>query len=128
MSKKKIVETSREAFYSLDPQQLIGLRKVIFDALGEIGSGHYEDIARRAGIEPNQCWKRLSELLREGLIHRTGDKKMLSSKRNGFVWAPGGTPEPIKKKERIMKGKTVQDFSRAINQAKPSNNVINRLF
>lgn len=32
------------------------------------------------------------------------------------------------KKERVMKGKSVADFSRAIHQVKPSPNTIDRLF
>jgi len=39
---------------------------------------------------------------------------MLSSKRMGFVWAPGASPEPVQKKERVMKGKTVSQFAKAI--------------
>lgn len=129
MPKRKVVETSREAFYSLDPDQLVGLRKKIFQALVEIGTGHYEDIALRAGIEPVQCWKRLSELHRDGLIHRTGERKMLSSNRAGFVWASGGTPEPVKKKERVLKGKSVSEYSKAIlNQPKPSKRTEENLF
>lgn len=128
MGKRKIVETSREAFYSLDPNQLIGLRKRIFEALVAIGNGHYEDIAYAAGIEPVQCWKRLSELLKDGIIHRTGERKMLSSNRVGFVWAPGAATEPIKKKEKVMRGKTVADFSKAINQVKNSPHITERLF
>lgn len=128
MGKRKIQETSREAYYSLDPNQLIGLRKRIFEALVSIGTGHYEDIAYAAGIEPVQCWKRLSELLKDGIIHRTGERKMLSSNRVGFVWAPGAATEPVKKKERIMKGKNMADFSRAINQVQQSIHTQERLF
>jgi hypothetical protein len=114
MPKRKVVETSREAFYSLDPDQLVGLRKKIFNTLILIGSGHYEDIAMAASIKPAQCWKRLSELEKFGMIHRTGERKLLSSNRAGFVWAPGGTPEPVKKKERVMRGKSVSEYSKAI--------------
>lgn len=126
--KKSLPSTSVEAFYSLDPNQLIGLRRRIFEALVLIKSGHYEDIAYAAGIEPVQCWKRLSELLKDGIIHRTGERKMLSSNRVGFVWAPGAATEPVKKKERIMKGKNIADFSLAINQVSQSIYTINRLF
>jgi hypothetical protein len=112
--KRKNPSTSSEAFYSLDPEQLVGLRKLIFKSLVEIGVGHYEDISLKAGIEPAQCWKRLSELEKFQMIHRTGERKMLSSKRMGFVWAPGASPEPVQKKERVMKGKTVAEYSKSI--------------
>lgn len=128
MGKRPIIPASQEAFYSLDPDQLVGLRKRIFEALVLIKSGHYEDIAYAAGIEPVQCWKRLSELLKDGVIHRTGERKMLSSNRVGFVWAPGAATEPVKKKERIMKGKNIADFSRAINQVSQSIHTQNQLF
>jgi hypothetical protein len=128
MGTRKVQDTSREAFYSLDPKQLVGLRKKLLQALTEIKCGHYEDIARQAGIEPIRCWKRLSELNRDGFIHRTGERKPLASKRMGCVWAPGGTPEVTKKKERVMKGKTVADFSKAINQVKQSIHTQEKLF
>jgi len=114
MPKHKIVETSVEAFHSLNPEQLVGLRKKILNTLIAIGSGHYEDIAMAANITSSQCWKRLSELEKFKMIHRTGERKMLSSKRMGFVWAPGASPEPVQKKERVMKGKTVSQFAKAI--------------
>ena len=71
MPKRKNPSTS--TLYAFYTEQLVGLRKLIFKSLVEIGSGHYEDIALRAGIEPVQCWKRLSELMKDGLIHRTGE-------------------------------------------------------
>lgn len=129
MSKRKNPATSLEAYRSLDPDLLVGLRKKIYKALVEIGTGNYEDMAIKADIEPVQCWKRISELHKDGLIHRTGERKVLSSGRMGFVWAPGGTPEPMKKKERVLKGKTVADFSKAIlNQPIPSKKVEENLF
>lgn len=114
MGKRKNPDTSNEAFYGLDPELLAGLRKRIFLALVQIKQGHYEDIAAACGIEPVQCWKRLSELNNDGLIHRTGERKFLSSGRQGFVWAPGNAPEVVKKKERVMKGPSVSQFSKAI--------------
>ena len=120
MPKRKIQDTSREALLSLNPDQLVGLRKKILNTLILIGSGHYEDIAMAANITSSQCWKRLSELEKFQMIHRTGERKMLSSKRMGFVWAPGAASEPIQKKERVMKGKTVVDYSKEI--------LTNRLF
>jgi hypothetical protein len=129
MGKRKSPATSNEAYHSLDPNQLAGLRKRIFQALQSIGTGHYEDIAIAAGIEPVQCWKRLSELHSDGIIHRTGERKMLSSNRMGFVWAPGSPPETVKKKERVLKGKTVADFSKAIlDQPTPSPKIQQTLF
>lgn len=129
MPNRNVVETSREAYYSLDPGTLVGLRRMIFDTLVQIGAGHYEDIAAAAGLEPNQVWKRLSELHNDGMIHRTGEKKILSSNRNGFVWAPGAPTDKTKKRERVMKGKTIVDYSKAIlKQPKQNQQNIERLF
>lgn len=116
MGKRVNPDTSNEAFYGLDPEQLVGLRKRIFLALVQIKTGHYEDIAISCGIDPAQCWKRLSELHNDGLIHRTGERKMLSSKRMGFVWAPGKAPEAENKRERVMRGPTIADHSRPIKK------------
>lgn len=126
---KKVQDTSKEAFYSLDPEMLVGLRKKIFKALQEIGAGHYEDIAKQAGIDPMKCWKRLSELMTDGLIHRTGDRKMLSSKRAGSVWAIGPSSKTVKRRERVMKGPTIVDYSKSIlNQPKLNQQNTERLF
>lgn len=116
MTKRKSVDTSLEAYASLDPNQLVGLRKKIYLALVGIKEGHYEDIALACRIKPVQVWKRLSELHEDGLIHRTGQRKLLSSNRMGFVWAPGKPAEDIKRKEKPIPGKTVADHSRAIKK------------
>ena len=123
MGKRNNPDTSHEAWASLNPDQLAGLRKKIYLALVSIKQGHYEDIAAACNIEPVQCWKRLSELHKDGLIHRTGERKMLSSNRMGFVWAPGkGMEDTLQKKKELSKTPTISDHSRAIKKLSESIN------
>lgn len=48
--------------------------------------GTHEEISICAGLRPDQCWKRLSELQREGLIFDTGITRKLKSGVIGSVW------------------------------------------
>lgn len=120
MSKKSpYPDTSREAFHSLDPVNLAVVHGKILDALKIIGSGTFEDIARQAKLEPQRVWRRLAELEKHNLVHRPGEKKVLSSGRNGLVWhlrdPSQPTPTPVVENVPIP-GKTVSDFSKVILQ------------
>lgn len=115
MVKKLIPETSREAFHSLDPVNILELHNRIMDALRIIGSGTFEDIARQAKLEPQRVWRRLSECLKAGIVYRPGTKKPLKSGRNGMVWAlnnPGESTAPVT--EKILPGKSISDFSKKL--------------
>jgi hypothetical protein len=72
---------------------------------------------------------RIWELRKEGHPIIT---TMIYNEKTGEKYAEysyeGVTPEPVKKRERVMKGKTVADFSRAINQVKPSKTTEVNLF
>lgn len=118
MAKANIPETSRDAYKSLEPEKIAKMYLNIVKALEEGGPMTYEGIAAHLGEKPERVWKRMSEAHRLGLVHRTGDRKTMSSGRQGFIWAAGGTPEPVKKRERVMKGKTVADYSVSINKIK----------
>jgi predicted transcriptional regulator len=127
--KRKNPETSNEAYRSLDPMKINETHGRILDGLKSIGSGTYEDLANFLSLENQRVWRRLSELHRGGLIHRTGERKIMKSGRQGFVWVPGSATEPVKKKERVLKGKTVVDFSKSIlKQAKLNQQNQERLF
>jgi len=128
VAKSKPVETSLDAFHSLDPDKIKSLHKKIVSALEVIKEGTYEDIASHLKEEPVRVWKRMSECHRMGLIHRTGDRKKMASGRQGFIWAAGQASEEVEKKKRVMKGPTVQQFAKVINQKQLSDNNINRLF
>lgn len=114
---KNIPETSKEAFRSLNPDKINDIHRRILDALKVIGKGHYEDIAKSAKADPSRVWKRLSELHKSGLIERTGERKVLSSGRDGFVWTLADKYLPMTKlTESVSPGKTISDYSKAIHQ------------
>ena len=128
MGTRKNPETSNEAFRSLDSIKINEIHKKILAALEVLNVGTYEDLSDYLHLEPQRVWRRLSELDKAKLIHRPGDRKMMKSGRQGMVWKLGPSPEPIKKRERVMKGKTVQDFSCAINQVPISKPLQQKLF
>lgn len=123
MGKRKIIDTSQDAYKALDPQKLSLMHKKIQTALEDLGPSTYEQIADYWQEKPERVWKRMSEAERKGLIHRNG--KRVGAKG---VWALGPSPEPVKKRERVLKGKSVQDFSKAINQVKQSVHSQDQLF
>lgn len=114
MKRKNQPETSRAAFHSLDQARLAGTYKKIVDALTVIGEGNYEAISRQAGEKEEKIWKRLKESCEKGLIHNTGKTVMTKNNRMSYVFALGPAPTTVKKKERVMKGKSVADYSKAI--------------
>jgi len=127
MSNRKLPETSIEAFQSLQDSEVKKTYLDIIWALSVIKQGTYEDISRFLKCKPDKIWKRLNEIggKKYNLIHRPGEKRALKSGRKGYVWALNqDTPVPTK----TIPGKSIADFSRAINQVKPSSNTIERLF
>lgn len=130
MGKKNIPATSREAKKSLSPDWISQTENKILETLSRIGQGHYEDVAFAAGLKPDQVWKRLSDLHKKGKIIRTGERKMLSSKRMGFVWTlkTEGKVDQVETRKRLKKSPTVQDFSRALQQPLPYKNIQTALF
>lgn len=117
MSNIKLQKTSLEAYRSLDPKKISDIHKRILDALKVIGKGHYEDIAKAAHADPSRIWKRLSECHKSGLIERTGERKALSSGRDGFVWTLADKYVPLVKiTESVIPGKTISEYSKAIHQ------------
>lgn len=128
MKNKKIAATSREAYESLNPVKVHQTHINIVKALESLGSGNYEAIAARMEVPEQRVWKRLSECVRSNLIHNTGTTTLTKNGCKSYVFAPGPPTEPVKKKERVMKGKTISDYSKALNQAKQSPITIERLF
>lgn len=128
MAKRKIPQTSLAAYRSLDPEKINDIHKKILSGLEVIGPSTFEDLADYLHLQPQRVWRRLSELGSAKLIHRPGERKIMKSGRQGMVWALGPPSEEVEKKKRVMKGPTVQQFSKAINQKQMSHNTINRLF
>lgn len=65
---------------------LVGLEKL------KVGGTH-EQIAESIGLRPDQVWKRLSELEKEGKIFATGLLKPLKSSVPGIVWQLKAIPD-----------------------------------
>ena len=121
--------TSDAAYCGLDPNKMSETHVAIVESLKLIGEGNFEDMAKCSGMPEARIWKRIIDVVRKGLIHDTGKEKLTANGNGSRIFALGPSPEPAKKKERVMKGKTVADFSKAIlNQPKLNNNNINRLF
>ena len=125
--KQKPPQTSVDAFHSLYPAKISGTCQKIINGLGVIGKGSYEDISRQIKTDPMKVWKRCSDLHKSGFLFRSGERKKMSSGREGFVWE-------LSQKGRLaitetpIPGKTVADFSRALIQPKQSEYTQNLLF
>lgn len=128
MGTRKNPETSLLAYRSLDPVRLSTMHRKIIDALSVIGKGNYEQIAAQCGEPEKRIWKRLNEVEKAGAIYNTGETVLTKDNCKSSVYAIGKAPGSVKKKERTMKGKTVADFSKAINQVSQSVHTVERLF
>jgi DNA-binding Lrp family transcriptional regulator len=119
MPKRNQPETSREAYASLQPDQIREIYLQIKWALSQIGSGHFEDIAAALKLPKDRIWRRLKEMEDLGMIYRPGTKKVLSTGRNAMVWTlvkPDGNNEVLT--EKSLPGKSIADYSRKILQSK----------
>lgn len=112
--KRKQIDTSRAAFDSLNPITISIRMQKIADGLKAIGKGNYEQIAIAAGLREDQVWKRLIDCMKAGLIHRTEEKRKTKDNRDSYVFAPGPATQIAARKERVMKGKTISDFSKKL--------------
>jgi hypothetical protein len=129
MPKRNNPSTSTDAYKSLQPEKIAAMYVKIVEALTKIGPSTYEQLADYMGEKPERVWKRLSEAGRFNLIHRPGKRKTMRSGRQGFVWSVGPSTETIQREQKVMKGKTVADHSRAIKKlSQPILNQPERLF
>lgn len=81
--------TSIEAYKSITPEMLLSHHGKILLALKELGSGMYEEIAVKTGLERHSVARRLKELQYfspQPLIYNTGEKRKTSTGRNAFVY------------------------------------------
>lgn len=116
-------QTSIDAFRSLDPVKLSDTYKKIVLALAELGSGTFEDIAKKMKVDKSVVWKRLSELERANILYRPGNKKTLKSGRLGFVWMIISLDaiSSIIEDAKLKSTQTIQDHSRKIQAIAKSN-------
>jgi DNA-binding HxlR family transcriptional regulator len=79
--------TSLESYRALTPEKLSKDYAKILSALTVLGVAHYEAISDYLGCrEPNIVSRRLSELERNQLIYKTGEKRKTKRNRNAFVY------------------------------------------
>jgi predicted transcriptional regulator len=112
--KRVRVETSIEAYRKLDPIRVSQTMQKISDALKTIQKGNYEMIAVAAGLKQSQTWKRLIDCVRAGLIHRIDETMLTKDGCKSYLYAPGPATQIAAKKERVMKGKTISQYSKDI--------------
>lgn len=101
MAKRKLPETSLEAYASLEPEKLREIYQQIISALTLLKKGTFEDVSAHLKIDRDRVWKRLPELEKMGFVCRHGSKKKLRSGREGYEWTLTLNSTP-----------TVQDISR----------------
>lgn len=94
MSITTLPDTSHEAYRSVTHKMLFNHHKKIILALTQLGSGMYEDIAIKTGLESHSVGRRLSELERMNVIYKPGEKKKTSTGRNAYVYKLVPTEEP----------------------------------
>lgn len=129
MPKRKNPETSLDAHASLDPVKVSQTMAKISEAVKKLGKANYEMVADLTGMPEPKVWKRFIDCARAKLIHRTEETKKTKHGYKSYLFAPGPATEVAQKKERVLKGKTVVDYSKAIlKQPKPNQQNIERLF
>lgn len=111
--KRKMIETSVEAYRSLDPRELREIYRQILLALDSLGEATHEEIAAFLHLNPSRIWKRLSEAAKMELIYRPGNKRKLKSGRMGFTWMRSN---PSRTKEEK---KDIQNFMDEYQREKP---------
>lgn len=78
-------QTSREAHESIKGN-IPNLHKKIVTALKSIKKGTFRQIAKQAGLQDMQVWKRLSELRNDNKVRESGTTRCPVSGRNVTVW------------------------------------------
>src|ERR1700739_5067134 len=119
MPKRKIAETSMEAYKALHLNQVAEHHAKILAALSEIQRGSSEQISQHSTLSYWQVTKRMNELEKKNLIYNTKDKVPTTRGRSAFVYAlvkPGETPKV--NTEKVMPGESVSDFSKKLIQNK----------
>jgi hypothetical protein len=68
--------------------------------------GNHEELSVVSGLRPDQCWKRLGEMEKDGTIFNTGITRKLKSGLQGIVWQKVGLkPTEISTNPKTMKEK-----------------------
>lgn len=112
-------DTSRAAYKAAASEMIANHKQQILQALKILGQGTGEQIASRARINYFQVQRRISELEKDGLVFKPGHKLPTKTGRLSYVWQLRN-PEQVQitKVEKVLPGKTVADFSKAISNFK----------
>ncbi len=113
---RQVPETSKAAYHSLDPAKLSETKRQILYALSQLFEATHEELAAYMKVDRSVVWKRLSELEKDGLIYKPGNKKALRSGRAGFTYMLTDKSMPkTQASEKALKGPSIAHFSRKIN-------------
>lgn len=108
--------TSLEAYHSVSPEMLTNHHKCILNALKRLKSGTYEEIAAEVSMERHKIGRRLSELEREGVIYKPGEKRLTSTGRNAFVYKLVENGEKSVEMEKSLPGASVGELAKPLIQ------------
>lgn len=102
MKKRKLPETSMEAYRSLEPKKMQDIYGKILFALERLDCATSEQIAGFLQVPHEMVWKRMSELCRPPIekVYNTGIKKATKSGRKAFAYS-------LKEKRVKMEQKTM---------------------
>lgn len=95
MSKEiqKQPETSLAAYHSLTTDKLRKEHLLIIAALEKLGKGNYEQIASLSKLDKTEVGRRLSDLVKKGIIYRPGTKSVLKSLCKGYDFCLTNPPK-----------------------------------
>lgn len=82
--KKKQPETSLSAYHSLNSEMIDNHFGKILRSLKKLKTANYTTISQYSGLEPVQCNRRLSEMVKAKLIERTDIKTPTPTGRNAY--------------------------------------------
>jgi hypothetical protein len=108
--------TSHEAYASMTSVILADHYQKILSSLKVLGKAIYEEIAlQNEWGDKNRVSRRLLEMERMGLVYKTGEKRLTTSKRNANVYALVTNGQKSVEPERVDKNTTTAaDFANLI--------------
>lgn len=111
---RKNPKTSLDAYKSLSVEQINSHFAKIIEGLKVLGTATAEKLADHLTMQHVQVTRRLSEMERLEIIYKPGTKSKTKTGRDAFNWCLRKAGQIIEhpKTEKVMEGKTVQDFSR----------------
>lgn len=114
----KFAETSLEAHDSISSSKEV-LYEAILDFVGSCGTygATSEEVERALNLRRSTASSRVSELLDDGRLVRTGEKRKVSSGRNAFIVVKAALASPLLDKPmRKRMGKYVKELEDTIKR------------